>query len=152
VQKIVYLLDLIEGDAIEAEGLDAPEVANKLWKVRAYVCILTAASLRGHEGCYLDLTGMRKHVDKGREGIIPQGIHKNTLLSEEVYRNLPYVTICLLRKFKGETGVDQHLICMANLTSSGLRPQWWLEILVVVCASEGRFDGPAFLDLSGVLA
>ncbi len=76
IGKIVYLLDLIEGDAMEAEGLDVPEAANKLWKVGAYVYVLTAASLRGHEGFYLDLTGMRKHLDKGREGIIPPGIHK----------------------------------------------------------------------------
>ncbi len=107
---------------MEAEGLDAPEAANKLWKVGAYVCVLTAASLRGHKGYYLDLTGMRKHLDKGREGIIPPGICKNTLLSEEEYRNLPHVTICLLGTFKGERGVEQHLITVANLTSPGLHP------------------------------
>jgi hypothetical protein len=149
---IMYLLDLIEGDAMEAEGLDAPKAASKLWKVRAYVCVLTAASLRGHEGFYLDLTGMRKHLGKGTEGIIPPGINKNTLLSEEVYRNLSHVTRCLLGKFKGETGVDQHLITEANTTSLGLRPRWWLEKLVAVCALEVRFDGPAFLDPSRVLA
>jgi hypothetical protein len=149
---IVYLLDLIEGDAMEAGGLGVPEAAKEMWKVGAYVCILTEASLRGHEGFYPDLTGMRKHLDKGREGIIPLGIHKNTLLSEEVCRSLPHVTICLLGKFKGEMGVDQHLITVANSTSSGLRPRWWPQKLVAVCASEGRFNGPAFSDPSGVLA
>ena len=81
------------------------------------------------------------YLDKGRKGIIPLGIHKNTLLSEEVCRNLPHVTICLLGKFKGETGVDQHLITMANLTLLGLHPWRLLQKLVVVCALEGRFDG-----------
>ena len=76
--------------------------------------VLTSTLLRGHEGFYLDLTGMCKHLDTGREGIILLGIDKNTLLSEEVCRNLPHVTICLLGKFRGETGVGQHLITVAN--------------------------------------
>ncbi len=48
--------------------------------------------------------------------------------------------------------MDQHLITVANLTSLGLHPWWWLGKLVAVCALEGRFNGSAFLDPSGVLA
>jgi hypothetical protein len=47
---IIYLLELIAEDAKEAEHLGSRSDANKLWKVGAYVCMLTAASLRGHEG------------------------------------------------------------------------------------------------------
>jgi hypothetical protein len=47
---IVHLLDLIRIDAEEAEEAKAVLEANKLWKGGAYVCILMAASLRGHEG------------------------------------------------------------------------------------------------------
>jgi hypothetical protein len=52
-------------------------------------------------------------------------------------RDLPHVTVFLLGKFKGEIGVDHHLIIIASETISGLRPRWWLEKLVDVCESEG---------------
>jgi hypothetical protein len=144
IGAIVYLLDLMAEDAREAERLGLRSDANELWKVGAYVCTLTAASLWGHEGFYLDLVGMRKHLHKGRVGTIPMGLDKSTVLTKEVCLSLPHVTICLLGKFKGETGVDHHLITVANKTSSGLTPRWWLEKLVEVCESEGRIDGPAF--------
>jgi hypothetical protein len=115
---ITHLLGLIELDTSEAEALGSLEAANELWKVGSYICVLTATLLRGHEGFYLDLASMRKHLAKGRVGTVPLGINKNTILSEEVCKNLPHVTICLLGKFKGETGVDQHLITVANETSS----------------------------------
>jgi hypothetical protein len=149
---ITHLLGLIELDAAEAEALGSEEAANELWKAGACICVLTAASLRGHKGFYLDLAGMRKHLDKGRVGTIPPGINKNTVFLEEVCKNLPHITICLLGKFKGERGVDQHLIMVANETSSGLCPRWWMEKLVAVCGSEGRVDGPTFASPEGVLA
>ncbi len=80
------------------------------------------------------------------------GLNKTTVLPEEVCLELPHVTICLLGKLKGETGVDHHLITVANETSSGLCPRWWMEKLVEVCEYEGRFDGPAFGKPDGVLA
>jgi hypothetical protein len=82
--------------------------------------VLTVASLRGHEGFYLELAGMRKHIAKGRTGVVLTGLSKTTILTEEDCLSLPHVTICLLGKFKGETGIDHHLISVANKTSSGL--------------------------------
>jgi hypothetical protein len=111
-----------------------------------------AASLRGHEGFYLDRAGMRKHVEKGRTGVIPAGLNKSTVLKEEDCLHLPHVTICLLGKFKGEMGVDHHLITVVNETSSGLCPRWWIQKLLEVCENEGRFDGPAFSTPDGRLA
>ena len=66
---IVHLLDLIRINAEEAENISVLE-SNKLWKGGAYVCILTAASLRGHEGFFLELAGLRKHLSKGRVGVV----------------------------------------------------------------------------------
>jgi hypothetical protein len=152
VEAIVHLLALIEEDAREAERLRYKADTNELWKVGAYVCVLTAASLWGHEGFYLDLTGMHKHLHKGRFGEVPVGLNKNTVLMEEVCRKLPHVTICLLGKFKGKTGVDHHLIALANETSLGLRPRWWMEKLVDVCEYKGRRNGPAFASADGLLA
>jgi hypothetical protein len=116
------------------------------------VCILTAALLRGHEGFYLDLAGVCRHLHKSKVGVIPIGIDKITTLTEEACLKLPHVAICLLGKFKGETGIDHHLITVANKTTSGLQPRWWLEKLMEVCQSEGRIDGPAFATAEGVLA
>ena len=76
IRATIQLLKLIREDANEATRMDAVAEANELWKVGAYVCILTAASLRGHEGFYLDLAGMWKHVAKGRTGVIPAGLNK----------------------------------------------------------------------------
>jgi hypothetical protein len=67
-------------------------------------------------------------------------------------RNLPHVTICLLEKFKGETGTDHHLITVANVTVSGLKPRWWMEKLVEVYGMEGRVYGPAFATPNSKLA
>jgi hypothetical protein len=149
---IVYLLELMAEDAREAERLGLHSDANELWKVGAYVCALTTALLRGHKGFYLDLAGMQKHQSKGSIGTIPVGLNKTTVPTEEVCLKLPHVTICLLGKFKGETGVDHHLITVANETSSGLCLRWWMEKLVEVCEYKGRFDGPAFAKPDRALA
>ena len=138
IAAIIRLLDLINEDANEAARMDAIREANELWKVGAYVCVLTVASLQGHEGFYLDLAGMRKHVTKGRTGVVPAGLSKTSILTEEDCLQLPHVTICLLGKFKGETGVDHHLITVANKTSSGLQARWWMEKLLEVCECEGN--------------
>jgi len=140
----VHLLDLIRIDAEEAEEARAVLEANELWKGGAHVCILTAASLRGHEGFFLELAGLRKHLSKGRVGVVHTVLKKSTLLTEEVCRNLPHATLCLLGKFKGKTGIDHHLITLTNETVSGLQPRWWIEKLVLVCEQEGRVNGPAF--------
>ncbi len=112
---IVHFLDLIRIDAEEAEEAGSVVEANELWKGGAHVCILTAASLRGHEGFFLELAGLRRHLSKGRVGIVPAVLNKSTLLTEEVCRNLPHVMLCLLGKFKGKTRIDHHLITLAKL-------------------------------------
>ena len=113
--------------------------ANKLWKIGAYVCILTAAWLRGHEGFFVDLPGLRDNLFAGRFGVIATTlmIDKDTLFTEEICKDPPHVTVAILGHFKGETGVDQHLISLANESVSGLKTRWWIEKLVSVCETEG---------------
>jgi hypothetical protein len=152
IGPIVHLLELINKDAKEAERLGNSAGAKELWKVGAYICVLAAASLQEHEGFYLDLAGVRKHLAKGRVGTIPAGLNKSTVLTEEVCLKLPHINICLLGSFKGKTGVNHHLIVVANKMSSGLSPRWWMEKLVAVCVDERRFDGPAFATPDGLLA
>jgi hypothetical protein len=95
ISAIIHLLKLIEADAKEAKEVGSVAIADKLWKVRAYMCTLMVASLRGHKCFYLDLAGVRKHIHKGRMGVVPDGIDKNTVLSEEKCWDLPHPTICL---------------------------------------------------------
>ena len=149
---IVHLLGLMKANAEEAEEFGLELDANELWKIGAYICILTTASLRGYEGFYLELAGIRKHLSKGKGGEAPLGFGKSSVLTEEMCRNLPHVTICLLGKFKGETGTNHHMIAVANNTVLGLEPCWWLEKLVGIYESEGRTHGPAFASPSGELA
>ena len=118
---------------------------------RSLLCTLTAASLRGHEGFYMDLAGLQNHLPWGKDGHIPIGLNQNSVLTEEMCRDLPHVTVCLLGKFIGEIGVDHHLIIIASETISGLRPCRWLEKLVDVFESEGRSFGPAFASADGRL-
>ena len=73
IGTIAHLLPLMAEDAREADRLGLHADANKLWKVGAYMCMLTAASLWGHEGFYLDLAGMQKHLHKGRSGVNASG-------------------------------------------------------------------------------
>ena len=151
---IVYLLSLVSMDAEEAEEAGFHADANELWKVGAYVCILTAASLRGHEGFFVDLTGLQDNLSARKFGVVPISfvINKDSLFTEEICKDLPHVTVAMLGHFKGETGVDQHLIALANKSVSGLKTRWWIEKLVSVCEAEGRIHGPAFASAHGVLA
>jgi hypothetical protein len=148
---IIHLLGLMKTNAEEAEEFGLELDANKLWKVGAYVCVLTAASLWGHKGFYLELAGVRKHVAKEKWGEVPLGLDKSPILTEEMCSNLPHMTICLLGKFKGETGTNHHMIAVANCTVSGLKLRWWLKKLVDVCEAEGRTHGLAFATSSGKL-
>ncbi len=50
---VIYLLGLIRLGAEEVEMMGLSLDANELWKVGAYICIPTAALLRGHKGFYL---------------------------------------------------------------------------------------------------
>jgi hypothetical protein len=152
IGAIFHLLGLMKANAEEAEEFGLELDANKLWKVGAYVCVLMAAPLWGHECFYLELVGIRKHLGKEKQGEVPLGLDKSIILTEEMCSNLPHVTICLLGKFKGETGANHHTMAVANSTVLGLEPQWWLEKLIDVCKAEERTYGPTFATSSGKLA
>ena len=141
IKAVVAMVRLAEEDL---NASDSASERNLLIKFASFITILTAASLRGHEGFYLDIAGTRKHVDRGRNGVIPSGSLIKKLLSEEEAANLPEVCICLMGKFKGETGERYHSIILANETCSGLQPRRWIEELLKVCSSEGRTAGCAF--------
>ena len=140
INVVLEQLRLIKRDAGVMDNMQS----NLLYKFGAFICILTAASLRGHEGMFLDLASTRKYISKGRHGEVPRGVLTKKILTEQECSNLPEVCICLVGKFKGETGERHHSIVLANESSSGLQTRWWIEKLIDVCESEGRVAGYAF--------
>jgi hypothetical protein len=149
IEAIVTALDYIKTDAAEAE---TEAEANQLYKIGAFICMVTAGSLRGYEGYYADLAGLREQNHKGRDGVIPPKMTQNRLLTELEAKRLPHVAICLLGNFKGEGGINYHIINVANESKSGLETRWWIEKLIEVNEQEGRFHGPAFTTSTGKLA
>ena len=149
MKALVTLLDYIKTDAENAETV---EEENELWKIGAFVCMVTSGSLRGYEGFYADLAGLKLNIHKGRDGVVPDNINADSILSEEAAHNLPHVPLCLIGNFKGEGGINYHMINVASESMSGLTPRFWVEKLIEVCDSEGRVSGPAFADAQGNLA
>ena len=146
ILAIVAMIEQIESDIDTSE--DVTQV-NRLIKTAALVTILTAASLRGHEGFYLDIAGTQKYLHKGKHGQLPAGSLKKKIFTETEASNLPEVCICLVGKFKGETGERHHSIVLSNTTCSGLQPRKWIEKLLIVCQNEGRTSGSAFNESDG---
>jgi hypothetical protein len=88
----------------------------------------------------MDLAGMRAHISLGKDGTLPA----EPLRVGQDLSDAPYVFLTLLGKFKGENGIRQHMICVSNVTTSGIETRWWIERLMEVREREGRVDGPAF--------
>ena len=147
IRVIVELLERVKRDV--AYSGDNNE-KNELTKFGAYIAVCTAASLRGNEGFMADLSGIIRHLDKGRGGVVPAKSLKENF-DEDVAQSLPHVVIALLGKVKGETGEDTHQIGLASKTTSGIEVRWWIEELVRVALEEGRRSGPAFAYSDGKL-
>jgi hypothetical protein len=146
IDAVVRQLELIEADIEDASD---EKSRHFLVKVGALIAILTAGSLRGHEGFYLDIAATQNHLQKGKEGRIPRNALKRKVFTEAEARTLPEVCICLLGKFKGETGERYHSIILANESTSGLKTRRWIERLMAVCEAEGRTHGSAFNEADG---
>ena len=149
--SMAAMVEVIKYVKTDAAGAETAERSNYLWKFGAYLTVCTSASLRGYEGFYLELSGLRRYIEKGRGGSVPPRLTKNYVLTEEECANLPHVSVPLLGKFKGQVSIDHHIINVASESSSGLRPRWWLEKLLQVADEEGRFSGPAFASPQGNL-
>lgn len=145
IPVILEMLHLIKEDASDSTNLQS----SMLFKLGALICILTAGSLRGHEGFYVDLAATRKYLHKGKHGVIPPRILTKAILTDAECDNLPEVCVCLIGKFKGETGESHHSLVLANTTSSGLEVRWCVEKLIDVCESLGQTNGYAFFDSDG---
>ena len=146
IKTVVKMLELIKLDVLERDE----EYSRILVRLGALVAILTAASLRGYEGFYLDLAATKAHIADGKQGKVPSNFKRKHILTEEEAEHLPSVCICLIGKFKGETGERYHSIVLANESLSGLETRWWIEKLLEVCTEEGRQAGFAFANKDGL--
>jgi hypothetical protein len=72
IKAIVKILELVKQDLEDRED---EEVA-LLTRFGALVAILTGASLRGHEGFYLDIAATKAHLGDGKDGLIPEKFSK----------------------------------------------------------------------------
>lgn len=80
IRVILRQLELIKLD-IEAEDNRARR--NLLTKVGALIAVLTAGSLRGHEGFYLDIAGTRRRLNQGRTGLVPERAMTRRIMTED---------------------------------------------------------------------
>ena len=146
IRVIKELLRRVEEDI---QSLDDGREKNDLFKFGAFIAMCTGASLRGNECFMADLAGLIRHIDRGRNGVVPEELKED--FQEEVAEALPHVVVSLLGRVKGETGEDTHLIGVANVTKSGIKIRWWIEQLIRVAKKEKRQFGPAFATPDGRL-
>ena len=145
VKVVVKMLELIKVEVTT----QTPRVANEMWKVGAAMAVAQMGSLRGPEVFMLDLAGIRAHIARGRNGVLPEG---NPLEVGQCLLSAPHVYLALIANFKGETGVREHLVALASESKSGIKLRWWLEKLIEIRKAEGHTLGPAFGKPDGVLA
>ena len=144
IAAVVRLLTLLKEEAEEQEH----HVAREFFKVGAAVALAVCGSLRGNEVFMLDLGALRRHIDLGKQGTLPDDPMKaGTDLSQA-----PHVIIPLLGQFKGELGFRYHIMSLASTTSSGIELRWWMEKLIQVRQEENCTTGPGFGHMDGVVA
>jgi hypothetical protein len=141
---ITKLLALLKRES----KVEPQNIAWEYIKVKAAIALAVCALLRGPEVFLLDLAGLRRNIDKGKNGILPPLPLKASVDLTEA----PHVIVALLRNFKGKTGMHQHMIALASTITSGITLRWWLEQLVEVQAEEGCSHGPAFGYSNGLVA
>jgi hypothetical protein len=98
---------------------------------RALFPFLYLFSLRGNEGLFADLKGLREEYDAG-------------------WTHEPqYSTPALLGQFKGEQHHRQQLMYARDVTGSGIEVRKYISDLIVLWYAEGRMDGLAVCDPVG---
>ncbi len=139
------LLDTVKE---EIQEVDEVWLKNEYIKFGAAAALVVCGSLRGPEVFLIDLTGLRKYITLGRDGVLPD----DPLKPGADFINYPYIIVTLIGEFKGELGTKHHLIALASCTSSGIELRWWLEELLRVQETERCRSGPAFGHQDGSVA
>ena len=136
VGVVAKMLELVKFEVEEQDNW----VASEYYKFGAAAALAVCGSLRGPEVFLLDLAGLWKYIEMGKDGVMPHEPPKaGTNLSRA-----PHVIATLIGEFKGELETRHHLLALASITSSGIKLQWWLENLMSIREKEGCRMGPAF--------
>ena len=93
----------------------------------SYLVVSYVLSLRGSEGLMLNLTTIKKELDKPRD----------------------FCLIALKGKVKGESAERDHILPCVKVTKSKINVQVWLRMLCVAHAMTGRKGGPAITSWEG---
>jgi hypothetical protein len=133
---VARMLELV----IEEAELEDKQIAGEYFKFGAAAALALCASLRGSKVFLLDLGGLWKYWELGKEGIMPSNSMKTGLN----LLNAPHVIATLIGQFKGELGTRHHLIALASSTTLVIQLRWWLEKLTNLHAREGCKTGLVF--------
>ena len=104
IELLHYMLNTLQ------ECLDNTEDAGgrkRIIQLGFYLSATFSAGLRGNELFNLNLKGLLEHDQEASE--------------------LGHVILPLLGRFKGETGLNYHLIPIAGVTTSGINNRYWMD-------------------------
>jgi hypothetical protein len=133
---VAKILEFVEWELEEQEGW----IRGDFVKFGAAVALATCTSLRSCEVFLLDLAGLWKYINVGRDSILPE----DPLRTGTDLTNAPHVVAALIGEFKGKLGTRHRLLALASHTLSGIGLRKWLERLMDAQAQEGHKSGPAF--------
>jgi hypothetical protein len=141
---IFKLLDAVK---VEIEEVKEEWLKWEYVKFGAAAALAVCTSLRGPEVFLLELAGLWKYLELGRDGVL----HKDPLKPGADFTNYPYIIVMLIGKFKGELGMKHHLIALASTTLSGIELRGWMEQLLKVREAKGCLNGPAIGHKDGLV-
>jgi hypothetical protein len=125
------ILKMLEGIEVRIDGASSPEQLN-IWTVfHTYAVVSYVVSLQGSEGFLLDLDGLNRHWKPDAA--------------------LPYLTIALRGKIKGEHEDRCHLIPCTKITSSGIDVEATLARSLTLKTTQGHKEGPLVSTVQGLL-
>ena len=112
------------------EGNETAEGSREAIMLGAFLVVSFVCALRGNEGFMLEAEGLQQMIAFGKN---------------EEEEKLAHVVMPLLGRFKNEDGEKWHVMVAVSQTTSGLKPRFWLEMLVEVLKKERKLSiGPAF--------
>ena len=122
---------LISIDLLDAQSRHDVNAVFTLTQTGCWVTLSFVGALRGEEMPRADLFGTHRHFEAGARD------------------DLSHVTIALLGRFKGETGLNYHLLPMPARTASGLTPRLWVDRLLRLYTAASITHGPLFRNSQG---
>ena len=132
LKLLLAMLEEMENEYI-TEGLETGRKQELIICGSAFV-VLFLAALRGGEVLLGEASELAGQINEGKHHL-----------------NHPHVLFPMMAKLKGETGEQNLIFCLANLSNSGIPNRKWLERLAHLLRIEGKHKeaGPAFCNQDG---